>query len=58
MYSVDKINKELKNYKNSKYYGQWETDKVIESYFDIKKQGNCIEVGAAVRYKRVKYKIF
>jgi FkbM family methyltransferase len=47
MYNVDKINEELKKYKNSRYYGQWETDKIIESYFDIGKPGNCIDVGAA-----------
>lgn len=28
------------------YYGQFETDKVIEEYFPNKKYGTCIEVGA------------
>lgn len=30
----------------TKYYGQWETDKVIEKYFPNKTNGLCIEVGA------------
>lgn len=30
----------------TKYFGQWETDKVIESYFPDLRNGNCIEVGA------------
>lgn len=29
-----------------KYYGQFDTDKVIESYFPGQKTGRCIEVGA------------
>lgn len=28
------------------YYGQWETDRIIEKYFTGKKTGQCIEVGA------------
>lgn len=28
------------------YYGQWETDKIIERYFPGQKSGTCIEVGA------------
>ncbi len=28
------------------YYGQWETDKVIEEYFPQKTNGFCVEVGA------------
>jgi FkbM family methyltransferase len=58
MYNVDKINKELKSYKDSRYYGQWETDKIIESYFDIGKPGNCIEVGAADGIKGSNTKYF
>jgi len=59
MYNVDEHNKELKEYinKESKYFGQWETDKIIESYFDIRIKGICIEVGAAngVRGSNTKY---
>ncbi len=29
------------------YYGQWETDKVIASYFDDGYIGQCVEVGAS-----------
>jgi FkbM family methyltransferase len=29
-----------------KYYGQWETDRIIEQYFPNKTNGFCIEVGA------------
>ena len=47
-YSVDDISKELKGWDNGVYFGQWETDKVIESYFtDTNLKGNCVEVGAA-----------
>lgn len=30
----------------NKYYGQWETDRIIEQYFTNQNQGGCIEVGA------------
>ena len=33
MYNVNKNNTELNTQATSKYYGQWETDKIIESYF-------------------------
>lgn len=46
-YSVSKINEELKGWDGGDYYGQWETDKVIESYFAEGHKGICIEVGAA-----------
>ena len=46
-YDVNHINKELNGWNNGKYYGQWETDKVIESYFPDGYVGTCIEVGAA-----------
>tara|TARA_R100001463_G_scaffold36622_2_gene78974 strand:- start:964 stop:1659 length:696 start_codon:yes stop_codon:yes gene_type:complete len=46
-YDVNRINKELNGWNNGKYYGQWETDKVIESYFPDGYVGACIEVGAA-----------
>jgi FkbM family methyltransferase len=35
------------NIRTSKYYGQWETDRIIERYFDEDYIGTCIEVGAA-----------
>lgn len=46
--------KEINNYKDTmktlyhsnKFYGQWETDKIILSYFD-KENGFCIDVGAS-----------
>lgn len=47
IYSVDDINKELRGWDNGIYFGQWETDRIIESYFDINAKGNCIEIGAA-----------
>jgi FkbM family methyltransferase len=46
-YSVDDINKELKGWDGGDFYGQWQTDKIIESYFDKDYIGTCIEVGAA-----------
>lgn len=57
MYDVTKNNKEIQNYKDSAYYGQWETDKIIESYFDNNSVGKCIEVGAAdgIRGSNTKY---
>ena len=30
----------------SKYFGQWDTDRVIESYFPGQVNGRCVEVGA------------
>ena len=57
MYDVDRINAELRKHKNSGYYGQWETDRVIASYFDASQVGSCIEVGAAdgIRGSNTKY---
>mgnify|MGYP001083872865 FL=1 len=46
-YNINKIQQDLKTWDGGKYYGQWETDKVIESYFDKGYKGVCIEVGAA-----------
>ena len=46
-YNVNKINEELKGWDGGNYYGQWETDRIIESYFPQDYIGNCIEVGAA-----------
>lgn len=45
-YDVNKINEELRGWDGGKYFGQWETDKIIEEYFD-KNNGVCVEVGAA-----------
>jgi FkbM family methyltransferase len=47
MYDVDKNNEELKGWDGGKYFGQWETDKIIEEYFINKIDGICVEVGAA-----------
>jgi len=57
MYNVNEINNQLKQYKESKYYGQWETDRIIESYFDLNKSGICIEIGASngVKGSNTKY---
>ena len=41
------INDELRGWNNGDYFGQWETDKIIESYFNIDEPGVCVEVGAA-----------
>ena len=46
-YNINKIQQDLKTWDGGKYYGQWETDKVIESYFREGYKGFCIEVGAA-----------
>lgn len=46
-YDVNKNNSELKGWDGGKYFGQWETDKIIESYFINQKKGICVEVGAA-----------
>lgn len=35
---------------NSKFYGQFGTDKIISEYFPNKKHGNCIEIGAVDGY--------
>ena len=45
-YDVNKNNKELQN-SSKKYFGQWETDRVIETYFEKGYVGKCIDVGAA-----------
>jgi len=58
MYNVNKNNTELNTQATSKYYGQWETDKIIESYFKNKSDGICIEVGAANGYKGSNTKYF
>ncbi len=57
MYNVDKINKELSKQINGKYYGQWETDKIIEKYFE-NYIGVCIEIGAADGIKGSNTKYF
>jgi len=46
MYDVDKNYEDLKD-NVSKYYGQWATDKIIETYFSNQKRGTCIDIGAA-----------
>ena len=46
-YNVEDINKELKGWDGGDYYGQWQTDKIIEEYFEYGYSGVCIEVGAA-----------
>lgn len=46
-YNVNNINKELRGWDGGDYYGQWETDKIIEGYFKTGFTGDCIEVGAA-----------
>lgn len=46
-YDNEKIFKELNGWDNGKYYGQWETDRIIETYFPESYVGTCIEVGAA-----------
>lgn len=40
------------------YYGQWETDKIIESYFKEQNTGFCIEVGAYDGVKGSNTKLF
>jgi hypothetical protein len=57
MYDVNKNNEELQNYKGGGYFGQWNTDKIIESYFPNRTNGFCIEVGAAdgIRGSNTKY---
>jgi len=57
-YNPDIINKEMKLYDNGLYYGQWHTDKIIESYFPNQKYGICIEVGAANGIKGSNTKYF
>jgi len=34
-YDNNKIFQELKGWNNGKYFGQWETDRIIETYFQI-----------------------
>lgn len=46
-YDVNKNNAELKGWDGGKYFGQWETDKVIGGYFEEGYTGTCVEVGAA-----------
>ena len=46
-YNVQNIKEELQRWDNGKYYGQWETDRVIEEYFPAGHIGLCVEVGAA-----------
>lgn len=46
-YDNNKIFHELKGWDNGKYFGQWETDRIIETYFTEGYIGTCIEVGAA-----------
>lgn len=46
-YDVNKINTELKGWDGGKYFGQWETDRIIEDYFGENYVGVCVEVGAA-----------
>lgn len=46
-YDNKKIFEELKGWDNGKYYGQWETDRIIETYFSENYVGCCVEVGAS-----------
>lgn len=46
-YDNSKIHEELKGWDNGNYFGQWETDKIIEGYFPENYIGVSIEVGAA-----------
>lgn len=46
-YDNKKIYEELKGWDNGNYFGQWETDRVIEKYFPKNHIGKCVEVGAA-----------
>jgi len=57
VYNVDKHFESLAKDAHKKYYGQWNTDEVIESYFETQRQGYCIEVGAAdgVKGSNTKY---
>lgn len=43
---------------DSDYYGQWETDRIIEKYFDKDFVGTCVEVGAADGIKGSNTKYF
>ena len=47
LYDNLKIHEELKGWDNGDYFGQWETDKIIEKYFPENYSGSCVEVGAA-----------
>ena len=47
MYNNLEIHNELKGWDNGDYFGQWETDKVIENYFKKDYVGIAVEVGAA-----------
>ena len=60
MYDVNAIDKELQEISNNDtpYYGQWETDKIIASYFNSTIKGTCIEVGAANGIKGSNTKYF
>jgi|GEM_PF-2434796 len=57
MYDVDKNNNELSDQIGSQYYGQWETDKIIEKYFK-NRTGVCVEIGAADGIKGSNTKYF
>ena len=46
-YDVNRINEDLKGWDGGDYFGQWETDKIIESYFPGQSEGFCVEIGAA-----------
>ena len=46
-YDINKNNAELKGWDGGKYFGQWETDRIIETYFEKGYIGDCVEVGAA-----------
>lgn len=43
---------------DSQFYGQWETDRIIEKYFDKEYVGTCVEVGAANGIKGSNTKYF
>lgn len=47
MYNVDENLKQISEERLPGYFGQWNTDKVIESYFENKIDGVCLDIGAA-----------
>lgn len=57
-YNPDINNKETKLYDSDLYFGQWHTDKIIESYFPNQNTGVCIEIGAANGIKGSNTKYF
>lgn len=46
-YNPNLINQEVRGWDNGEFFGQWQTDKIIKSYFPENYKGVCVEVGAA-----------